>query len=289
MDDRDIKTPRKRLAGALNRKRVVRSTVWVLGIYMVFFLYALFFADHLVFRPQPASYTDDERILKVKTREGTTISMRYLSNPGATYTILYSHGNAEDLGDIQEVLHQFYKHGFSIIAYDYSGYGTSSGEPSEDAAYADISAVFDYAVQQIGLRAHDMLIFGRSIGASPSLDLAARENVGGLIIESPFVSAFRVITTIPIFPVDKFDNLRTITAVSCPVLVIHGKRDSTIPFWHGEKLYERANPPKMKLWVDTARHNDVMWSAGEEYWETLERFVELVEEFRSKPPGMGAS
>ena len=258
---------------------VARSAGFIfLGVYVVFLLYGVFFGDRLIFLPRPSSYTDTDGILKVTTREGTSISVRYIPHPKATHTILYSHGNAEDLGDMQEILQEFYEHGFSVITYDYSGYGTSSGQPSEDATYADISAVYDYAVRNIDLPPENILLLGRSVGGGPSLDLAVRETIGGLILESCFVSAFRVVTTIPLFPVDKFNNLSKIKSVSCPVLVIHGRQDSIIPFWHGERLYEEANPPKMRFWVETAHHNDLMWYAGEKYWETLERFVNLVEE-----------
>jgi fermentation-respiration switch protein FrsA (DUF1100 family) len=287
MRDMDTKIPQIFAAGGLNWKRVVRSTVSIaLGIYIFFLLYGIFFGDRLIFQPQSSSYTDTDRILKLRTFKGAIISTLYLPNPDATYTILYSHGNAEDLGDIQEVLHQFHEHGFSVIAYDYSGYGTSSGQPSEDAVYADISAVYDYAVRKIGLRPGTILLLGRSVGGGPSLNLATGETVGGIILESSFVSSFRVVTTIPLFPVDKFNNLFKIKALSCPVLVIHGKQDSVIPFWHGERLYEAANPPKMKFWVDGAHHNDLMWTAGEEYWETLERFAGLVDEHRTDRTGM---
>jgi len=287
MRDMDTKISQKLVTGELNWKGVIRSTGSIaLSLYIFFLLYGMFFGDRLIFQPQPSSYTDTDQILKLKTMKGAFISVFYLQNPGATYTILYSHGNAEDLGDIREVLQRFHKHGFAVIAYDYSGYGTSSGQPSEDAAYADISAVYDHAVRKIGLRPENILLFGRSVGGGPSLDLAVRETVGGLILESSFVSAFRVVTTIPLFPVDKFNNLNKIKALPCPILVIHGKQDSIIPFWHGERLYEEANPPKMRFWVDAARHNDLMWTAGESYWETLERFVGLVEEHRADRTGM---
>ena len=58
---------------------------------------------------------------------------------------------------------------------------------------------------------------------------------------SPFTSAFRVITRIPIFFGDKYNNLERIKKIHTPVLIMHGTKDKVIPFWHGEKLYENAN------------------------------------------------
>lgn len=274
---------RRFIIGELSWIRVVRSTLLIiLSVYLFFLGYAVLSADRLIFQPQAASYTDNNQILKLTTQQGAIISARYLHNPDATYTLLYSHGNAEDLGDIDEILGQFHEHGFSIIAYDYSGYGTSTGTPSEQHSYTDILAVYEYLRNERHLHAENIVVFGRSIGGGPSIDLASRNVVGGLIIESSFVSAFRVITKIPVFPFDKFPNLCKMQAVSCPVLVIHGKRDEIVPFWHGEMLYEHAHSPKMKLWVDDAHHNDVDRGAGNEYWSVLEQFAELLEDHKAK-------
>jgi abhydrolase domain-containing protein 17 len=43
----------------------------------------------------------------------------------------------------------------------------------------------------------------------------------GVVIESGFVSAFRVVTRIPLLPFDRFPNLRHVREVNSPVLIIH--------------------------------------------------------------------
>jgi hypothetical protein len=106
--------------------------------------------------------------------------------------------------------------------------------------------------------------------------LASNHKVAGLILESPFVTAFRVVTRIPLLPFDKFRNIDRIKSVNCPVLVIGGKADKIIPFWHGEKLFEAANEPKFKLWVDDAGHNDLVMAAGNSYWDTIKRFADFI-------------
>ena len=115
---------------------------------------------------------------------------------------------------------------------------------------------------------------GRSIGGGPAVDLASREPVGGLILESTFTSASRVLTNIRIFPFDRFENINKIGSVRCPVLVIHGKKDRTIPFQHGEKLFAAANEPKVSFWVDNAGHNDLFKAAGGAYLKTIRDFAD---------------
>jgi fermentation-respiration switch protein FrsA (DUF1100 family) len=57
------------------------------------------------------------------------------------------------------------------------------------------------------------------------------------------VSAFRVLTRVPLLPFDKFSNGKNIRHVHCPVLIMHSRRDTVIPFWHGQKAFAAANEP----------------------------------------------
>jgi fermentation-respiration switch protein FrsA (DUF1100 family) len=236
----------------------------------------------LLFQPQPATYSPGDPFIQLPMPTGERLTIRHLSHPEAQYTILYSHGNAEDLGELEEVFERFWAHGFSVIAYDYSGYGTSTGIPSEQTAYANILTVYEYLRHQHHLHPAQILVFGRSVGGGPSVELAAHHPVGGLILESVFTSAFRVMTRIPIFPIDKFDNLRKISSVSCPILVIHGQDDEVIPFWHGKAVYTKATSPKMSFWVPSAHHDDVMWVAGDAYWATMAEFLTRVDAHRGQ-------
>jgi len=85
-----------------------------------------------------------------------------------------------------------------------------------------------------------------------------------------------------IIPFDKFNNLARIGHIHCPVLVIHGRDDRIVPFWHGRTLYSTANEPKMHCWVEHAGHNDLVYQAGDEYWKTLSQFRNLIQTTQDK-------
>src|SRR5215471_1594899 len=239
----------------------------VAGLYLALLIVA-FFSDRLIFLPHPSSYKDGQEILKLTTRSGKKISALYLVNPQAKFTLLVSHGNAEDLGDDRFWLEELEHAGFSILAYDYEGYGTSEGKPGERAAYEDESAAYDYLTQTLGVATDKIIIYGRSVGSGPAVHLAARKPVAGLILQSPFVSAFRVLTRVPLLPFDKFPNYKDNRKVHCPLLIIHGDSDTVIAPWHGKKLYELANEPKKYVPVPGADHNDLEMVAGKSYMET---------------------
>ncbi|HEY9671345.1 MAG TPA: alpha/beta hydrolase, partial [Waterburya sp.] len=124
----DKRILRRLLLGEFTWQRLFHSLIF---IYIFFCLYVFFYSDRMIFLPQPSSYRDNRDILKIMTDEQIQLSGVYLPNPASVYTILYVHGNAEDLGDIQPVLQQLHDIGFSVFAYDYRGYGTSQGKPSE--------------------------------------------------------------------------------------------------------------------------------------------------------------
>lgn len=262
------------LVGEFSFKRLMRS---LLIIYAFLCGYAFFFSDGLIFQPQPPSYKDTKQILKLTTADGVQISAVYLPNPQAKYIFLYSHGNAEDVGDLQPVFIQLQDMGFAVFGYDYHGYGTSKGKPSERNAYLDIYSAYNYLTQHLGIPPQRIIAYGRSVGGGPAVDLAVRKPLAGLILESTFRTAFQVLTRIPLLPFDKFRNIDKIKRVHCPVLVMHGKLDRVVPFSDGQQLFAAANQPKRYLWVDTAGHNDVMDVVPEQYAKALREFSELVQ------------
>jgi fermentation-respiration switch protein FrsA (DUF1100 family) len=159
------------------------------------------------------------------------------------------------------------------LGWDYRGYGLSGGKPGEPATLRDAHTVLAYVTCPLGVPPERVIFYGNSVGGGPAVEAAASHRVGGLILRSAFTSAFRVMTHVRLLPFDKFNNLGKLPRVTCPVLVIHGTADDTIPFSHAQKLYAAAPGLKYKLWVEGAGHNDLIETAGEDYWKALEEFV----------------
>lgn len=257
-------------------KRLISRMLLVIGaLYLGFALFAYFFSDSMIFLPHASSYTNTSEILKIATASGKKISAVYLPNPSAQFTLLVSHGNAEDLGDDRYWLEDLRHSGFSVFAFDYEGYGTSEGKPSEKAAYADEAAAYDYLAVNLQTPPERIIIFGRSVGTGPATYIAARRPSAGVILQSPFVSAFRVLTKIPLLPFDKFPNSRNIRHIHSPVLIMHSHGDSVVAFWHGQKMFDLANEPKKSFWARNADHNEMDLVPG--YFAALQSFAAHLE------------
>lgn len=243
----------------------------LLGYLLLAFSFWLL-ADSVLFQP-PKNPNSLYLSIDIPLANQQSLSAVYLPNPKARYTILFSHGNAEDLFFIYPFLQLLNQQGFAVFAYDYPGYGKSEGKASEASTYKAINAAYDYVTTELRVPPSNIIVYGRSVGSGPSIELAANRRIGGLILESPFVSAFRVYTKWPLFPFDVFQNLSKIPHVKAPILLIHGTHDSVIPLWHGQKIYDAIQSPKQALWVDGASHNNVLTIADKSYWQAIQHFA----------------
>ncbi len=256
---------------------ITRLAFILSAAYLFLISIGLLYSDSLIFLPPSPNYqyTDDLVTLKSKSASDDSaqhnITARLLINPGARYTVLYSHGNAIDISGLYRLQQKFFNHGYSVITYDYSGYGLSEGEPSEQQVYNDVLAVYNYLIEQQKLSPGQIIAYGHSLGAAVATDLAFNRPVAGLILESPFTTAFRVKTVYPLVPFDKFSTLSKINRINTPVFILHGHDDPVIPFWHGEALYEAAIKPKKALWLNNVGHSRITHTNT--FWPALAEFV----------------
>lgn len=260
--------PRNRAASFWPRRLVALALLYGLAVAL-----AALAADGMMFHPSMASGQAPRESIRIPTGEGTSLGAVYLPNPGARLTVWYFYGNAESLGDIEPTLHEFHRRGYAVFAIDYPGYGLSDGRPTEQSLYAATRVAAAHLRDRLGVPLAQVVAVGRSIGGGPAVELAVTEPLAGLVAQSTFMSAYRVMTRVPLLPFDKFRNLAKFPRLRCPVLVTHGREDEVISFAHGRALFAAATVPKRQLWVAGAGHNNLTAIAGESYWLALAEFA----------------
>ena len=219
--------------------------------------------------------------LSLKTEDGESIKAWYVPCEAAkndAMTILFCHGNAGDMGDRVGTLQTFHKLGFNTLAFDYRGFGESSGEPTEDGTYLDAMACWDYLVDKRKDRPENIIVFGRSLGGAVACWLAVHADPAALVLESTFASIPAMAHEMfPFLPVSlfcrfKYDNVSNVADVHCPVMVAHGQKDRTCPYEHGRKIYEAANEPKQFVEIK-GDHNDGGLNSNQHYQDDFMKFV----------------
>lgn len=100
------------LIGKWSWKRPLRFLALLYGCLLIT---AVFFAEKLFFFPPPPGYEDSPQILKLTTSDGNSIAaIERPSKPGFP-TLLYTHGNAEDLGDVSGLADAWENEGFGVL------------------------------------------------------------------------------------------------------------------------------------------------------------------------------
>ncbi|HYK14344.1 MAG TPA: alpha/beta hydrolase, partial [Burkholderiales bacterium] len=176
-------------------------------------------------------------------------------------TILLMHGNAGNISHRLGYLTMFNRLGYSVLLFDYRGYGKSGGHPDEEGTYRDAEAAWLYLTANRNVAARDIVMVAESLGGGVATWLALKYPPRALVLASTFRSVPDLGAQIyPWLPVRllariTYDNLARIARVDAPVLIAHSRDDDVIPFAHGEALFAAAREPKQML-VLAGGHND---------------------------------
>ncbi|XP_059440788.1 uncharacterized protein LOC132173332 isoform X1 [Corylus avellana] len=228
--------------------------------------------------PIPLADDNSLDVLLIDTKRGNKIVAFYLRNPCARLTLLYSHGNAADLGQLYDLFVQLKVNlRVNLMGYDYSGYGASTGKPSESNTYADIEAVYQCLETEYGVSQEDLILYGQSVGSGPTLHLAAKlPRLRGVVLHSAILSGLRVVCHVKFtFCFDIYKNINKIKKVKCPVLVIHGTEDDVVNWLHGNGLWKMAREPYEPLWIKGGGHCNL--ELYPDYIRHLCRFIQEME------------
>jgi len=267
-------------------KQALRFLRLVLIAYAVVLALVYFFQEKLLFHPGvlPADHrftlklSFEERLFKVKGDELHSLLVR--APKQAFGLILFFHGNAGDLSNWSLVAEELAERtSFDVWILDYPGFGKSSGTVRSEEQLHEIARAF-YELGQKEAKG-PLVIYGRSIGSGLAVKLAADLPIGGLVLESPYLSVRSLASELfPWLPVSLLLRypLRSdewMPKVSASTLVLHGARDTVIPIESGRALHS-LNVKARFLEVEGAGHNDL--SEFGEYWSELGSFLRSVRE-----------
>jgi uncharacterized protein len=192
--------------------------------------------------------------------------------------LLWFHGNAGNITYRYAMIQEITKLPVEVFIVDYRGYGKSEGKAGERGLYLDARAAWDYLTITRGIAAERIIIFGKSLGGAPAIDLATQVEPAGLIIQSSFTSAADMAAEVlPFFPSvflhTKMDSINKIASVHCPKLFIHSPADEVVPYKLGRRLYQAAPEPKEFYQVKGSPHNSTYIAGGKAYFDALRSFV----------------
>ena len=241
----------------------------------------------------PAEFGAPFEASTVDTRDGEHLRVWILRQAQPRATIVYFHGNGGNLSIWAPILAGIHRRGFTIFAFDYRGYGASTGRPTERGLYRDVDAIVDRAWRDHTGR-EPIVYWGRSLGATMAAYAATVHAPAAIILESGFPDARSLVRSLPplaflsLFSTYRFPTADLMRGLIMPALVMHGDADTVIPYDLGRQLFDRVGGPKRFITLRGADHNDVSPPDPREYWKAVDEFVaaaHLAENASSTLPG----
>ncbi len=210
--------------------------------------------------------------LSDRTLYGTWVS----SDPSAPAFFLL-HGNGEHVGEWRPLQAYLLGKGYSSFVFDYTGFGSSTGDPTVDRLNQD--AVEAYArFAELSAGASERIAFAHSLGSSILLEVANRLNPppSKVVVHGAFTTARAILAEKEyiapgdqdLYP-DVWNGLENIRALQMPSIVVHSPNDGTIRFSMGEELAAAAGEKGTFLALQSPGHNAVYQIPTDDTWSPI--------------------
>jgi fermentation-respiration switch protein FrsA (DUF1100 family) len=217
----------------------------------------------------------------IPVEHGERINAWYFpAQSSSSPVVLLCHGNAGNIGHRLDLGAMLLEAGAGVLLVDYRGYGRSDGRPGEENTYRDAQAAYHWLMEK-GIAGTNIIGYGESLGGGIVSELAMREPLGGLILQSTFSSMtdlgaeifpwlpVRLISTI------KYNTRAKLPKIHVPVLILHSPKDDLIPFHHAKDNFAAANEPKFLREI-SGGHNDALWSSRPAMEAAIKEFLQIV-------------
>jgi len=212
----------------------------------------------------PGIYGIDYQPVEFRAADGTTLFAWFMPARGEAHgTVLYLHGNAQNISAHFANVAWMPAAGFNVLTFDYRGYGGSQGRPTLAGVQLDIDAAMRLLIERPDVDADRIIVFGQSLGGALAIYYVAhseyRSHIRAVIADSAFADYRQVarekmadffftwpLQWLPDYTVDNDYAPRAAVAAIAPIplLLIHGDRDSIVSPHHSKMLYDAAQEPK---------------------------------------------
>jgi len=247
---------------------IILVLIFLGAIYLIFATTLYFTQERFFFYPTKLSpnypfsqFAPHQELFFDTPNDGHINALLFKSTPSKGI-VFYSHGNSRSLDDWAWIQEDFTLKGYDVLIYDYRTFGKSKGNITEHNLYSDARYIISYLQETYA--EDQIVIYGRSLGASIATQMATEFNVKSLILETPFSSMLSMVhASTPYVPVKyilryKLNNKRKMRNLLCPVHILHGTQDELIPLRHAKRLYQtNSNPASSLTIVEGANHNNV--------------------------------
>ncbi|MBD3427140.1 MAG: alpha/beta fold hydrolase [Candidatus Omnitrophica bacterium] len=255
--------------------------IMLLAVYLIRYI-----ENKSLFFPMKEVTTDPDSIgllyeeVYFETADGRRLNGWFIPRDGSDFTVIFCHGNAGNIGHRLSKLSMLNELDLSVFIFDYRGFGKSEGVPREKGLYTDALAAYEYISISRGVPENRIILYGESLGAAVSAEVAAKKRPEALVTEEAFTClrdmAKKAYPYVPHFIFSsRLDTMRELKKAECPKLIMHSIDDEIVFYDLGEKLFREARSPKEFLQL-RGTHTTAFLDSKELYQEGLSSFLEKI-------------
>ncbi|WP_040702057.1 alpha/beta hydrolase [Nocardiopsis ganjiahuensis] len=231
--------------------------------------------------PPAAEVVEGAEDVRLHTEDGLELGGWFVPPRGSDRetAVLVTNGNAGNRESRAPLARSLAANGFSVLLFDYRGYGGNPGSPDEKGLAADARAAADHLAGR-GFEAERTVYFGESLGAAVAANLAAERPPAALFLRSPFTSlADMGRVHYPVFPVrlllkDEFPVTELVAGIDRPTTVVAGGADMIVPPEQSHEVAGASANLFEEIVLSGAGHNDVETIHGPEVVAAVTRLTD---------------
>ena len=220
-----------------------------IGIYIAICTFLYFTQEQFIFHPttypEDFTFNFDNNFEEVflDTKDGVALNAVHFKSDKKLGAVLFLHGNAGSISGWGMTANVYVENGYDIFYLDYRGFGKSQGSiHSQSELLDDAQLAYDFLKKQFS--EDQIILSGTSLGSGIAAILASKNNPKKLILNSPYSSLASLITDKVFFYPKmlikyRLETDKHLAAVKCPIYIIHGDQDRTIPHSHSLKLKKK--------------------------------------------------
>ena len=249
----------------MNLSLILKILFIIIFTYSIIVVYVYIKQQSLLYIPNIDNYDDEKLIIPVEeifitNSDNNKLRSIYYQHPSKTKnTLVMFHGNAGPIENRFYKINKLSKYNQNILLISWRSYSGNEGTPHEQGLYDDAQSAIKW-LQNKDISIEDIVIYGESLGTAISIEVSQNKPFKGIILEAPFTSMIDAAKYhYPYLPVslmlkDKYLSKDKIHNLISPIFIMHAKGDDIVPFWMGEKMFDLANEPKKKYFIDEDKH-----------------------------------
>jgi len=276
---RKLKNKRRTLVRALCMTVIAGCAIFLLKPLLNRFM---FFPTRAL-ETTPAKLTFTE--LTIETPDKAKLHGWLFKNEATSFKnlplIIVCHGNGGNISHRIDLAASLLQCGCDVLLFDYRGYGKSTGAPTEEGTYIDAETVYTYATAH-GYSPTQIIIYGESLGGAVATEIALRKPIKALILQSTFTSIVDMAKHIYPWLIkpelligNPYNTKSKLPKITVPVLIMHSRNDSIVPFYMAEENFKAAPAPKFFHELNGDHNDPVYLEPG--FIEAMRSFIKFLD------------